>query len=457
MISPEPNPRVEPTDPAPQPLALVEPASPAAPEAQPQAPPRWSLAKRLLFRFAFAYLVLYNLPFPLDYIPYADQLAQAYSKMWSFIVPQVGQDVFGVDITVEPNGSGDTTFNYVQVFCYLVLALAATAIWTFLDRRRSNYARLHQWLQTYVRYALCLTMLGYGVAKAIPNQFPSPSLDRLLQPFGDASPMGLLWTFMGASAAYTIFAGLSEMLGGLLLLTRRTQLLGALVSMGVMTNVVLLNFCYDVPVKLFSSHLLLMSIFLILPDAKRLLNLLVFNRRVEPAPLQPLFRRKWLHWSALVLRTVFVLGWTGFFLYQGWQQAHEYGNLAPKPPLYGAWNVEELAVDGVARPPLTTDATRWRRVVFGYPGFMAIQLMDDSRTGYRVKVDEKQKTLTLRKRTDPQWQTRLAYREVEPGVLALEGTMDGQKFQARVRRVDESKFQLTSRGFHWINEYPYNR
>ena|GEM_PF-5392919 len=35
---------------------------------------------------------------------------------------------------------------------------------------------------------------------------PSPTLDRLVQPFGDASPMGLVWTFMGASTAYPIFA-----------------------------------------------------------------------------------------------------------------------------------------------------------------------------------------------------------------------------------------------------------
>jgi hypothetical protein len=29
----------------------------------------WSLAKRVLFRFGFAYFVLFNLPSPLDYIP----------------------------------------------------------------------------------------------------------------------------------------------------------------------------------------------------------------------------------------------------------------------------------------------------------------------------------------------------------------------------------------------------
>lgn len=57
--------------------------------------------------------------------------------------------------------------------------------------------------------------------------------------------MGLLWNFIGASAAYTIFTGVAEVLGGLLLVARRTALLGALVCIGVMSNVVLLNFSYD--------------------------------------------------------------------------------------------------------------------------------------------------------------------------------------------------------------------
>lgn len=457
MRSSEQNAQVEPTDPVPQPsLALVEPASPEE-RAKTNAAPRWGLAKKILFRFAFAYLVLYNLPFPLHYIPYVDELVQWYPGIWDFVVPAVAEQAFGADASVEPNGSGDTTYNYVQVFCFLVLALFATAIWTFLDRRRAHYARLHDWLHVYVRFALSLTMIGYGAVKVIPTQFPSPSLDRLIQPFGDASPMGILWTFMGASAAYTIFAGLSEMLGGLLLLTRRTALLGALVSLGVLINIVLMNFCYDVPVKLYSSHLLLMAIFLILPDARRLLNLLVFNRPVEPAEIRPLFRRRWLNWSALVLRTVFVFGFAIFFLYNAYQGSKEYGSRAPKPPLYGIWNVDQFEMDGVARPPLMSDETRWRRVVFSYPGMVAVQLMSDTRQRYRLELDQAKKRLTLSKRDDPKNRSLLTYSRPEPKLLILEGTVDGHKIRARLHRIDESRFLLVSRGFNWINEYPFNR
>lgn len=43
-------------------------------------------------------------------------------------------------------------------------------------------------------------------------------------------------------------------------------------------NVVVLNFSYDVPVKLYSSHLLALALFLAAPEFRRLANVFLFNR-----------------------------------------------------------------------------------------------------------------------------------------------------------------------------------
>ena len=96
---------------------------------------------------------------------------------------------------------------------------------------------------------------------------------------------------MGYSPAYNVFAGGAEALGGLLLLFRRTTTLGAVVAIGVLTNIVMLNFCYDVPVKLFSIHLTLMATALAGLDGRRLLNAFVFNRPTPAADLSPHFGR----------------------------------------------------------------------------------------------------------------------------------------------------------------------
>jgi hypothetical protein len=116
-------------------------------------------------------------------------------------------------------------------------------------------------------------------------------------------PMGLLWKFMGYSTAYTFFGGCAELLPAIFLLFRRTALLGSLLAFAVMLNVVMLNFCYDVPVKLYSLNLLLLSMFLVLPDTSRLFDIFVFNASAQPSNLrEPVLSHNSVRRTALVLK-----------------------------------------------------------------------------------------------------------------------------------------------------------
>src|SRR5579859_5260248 len=237
-------------------------ASPG-PALQPNA--RWNPALKIGFRFACCYLFLFCFPFPLGSIPYTGKPAEWYELLWQKVVPWMASHLLRLSqpITIFTNGSGDTRFDYIKALCLLVVAALASVLWSVLDRKRQNYGRLHQWLRLYVRLYLGATLLGYGAYKVIPSQFPPMWQWRYLQTYGDSSPMGVLWTFMSASASYTIFAGAIEMLGGILLFLPRLVTLGALISVGAMANVFMLNMSYDVPVKLYSFHLLLLAIFLI--------------------------------------------------------------------------------------------------------------------------------------------------------------------------------------------------
>ncbi|HWW61910.1 MAG TPA: hypothetical protein VN181_11125, partial [Thermoanaerobaculia bacterium] len=191
------------------------------------------MAGRVAFRFVFCYFVLYDFPSPLDAVPDIGPFAQLVTDAWARLVQPVAEAVFGVAADVLPNGSGDTTFNYVQIFVIAMLSAVVTVAWSFLDRNRPDYNRLAGWLRVYLRFVVGVAMISYGAFKVIKAQFPAASLDRLLEPYGDASPMGLLWTFMGASTLYNLFTGAGEMAGGLLLFARRTQLLGALITAAV--------------------------------------------------------------------------------------------------------------------------------------------------------------------------------------------------------------------------------
>ena len=111
--------------------------------------------------------------------------------------------------------------------------------------RRSSSA-LHDCLQVILRYALGIAMVTYGMAKIAHLQMLPPHLAKLVQPLGESSPTSLLWVFMGSSTAYSMFTGVIEAVGGALLFNRRTTTLGALVSLGSLSQVLALNLSYDV-------------------------------------------------------------------------------------------------------------------------------------------------------------------------------------------------------------------
>ncbi len=394
---------------------------------------RWPHLKKIAFRWLFAYLMLYCI-----------QLPPAW--LWNRFVPWAGK-LLGVDATYRFNGSGDTTFHYVQVLCFVLMALAVTLVWSLADYKRTHYHRLYLGLRVLVRLSLGMALIGYGAAKVIPSQFPPLALHRLVQPFGDASPMGLLWSFMGASTPYTIFSGAAEMLAGLLLFFPRTTTLGALVSIGVMSQVVVLNFCYDVPVKLLSLHLLALAIFLAAPDARRLLSLFVLNRTVEPALTQTVLQRPAFLRAGFVLKILLLAGVTVSSLYQSHSRLQA---MSAKSPLYGIWEVEEYALDGEAHPPLIPVNVRWRRLIIGHSEqFAFLERMNGKRRGYALDLDPSAKKLLL--------DSEFAYSTPAPETLRLDGSYSGRALSVTLRRVDESEFRLINRGFHWINESPYNR
>ena len=116
-----------------------------------------------------------------------------------------------------------------------------------------------------------------------------------------------------------------------------------------------------------------------------------------------------------------------------------------------------MSVDGKLRSALFTDHDRWRRVVFDFPAFMSFQRPDDTFTGYGAAINEKDHTIALTKAADKNWKAALTYTRPAPDQLVLAGSMDGHQVEMKLKLMDRDKFTLVNRGFHWINEYPFQR
>ena len=224
----------------------------------------WSSFKKIGFRFLFIYISAFMIFVNNGAFPFWSYVMELPNKWLQMFIPWVGKNILNLsyDITVFTNGSGDTTYDYVIQLCILVIAFVGAIIWTLIDRNRSHYKTLYYWLTTGVRYYIALMLISYGMYKVIQLQFPYPGFYRLTQAYGDSSPMGLAWTFLGFSKGYNMFMGLAEVAAALLLF-RRTVTVGAIITLMTTANVMAVNYFYDVPVKIVSTHLVLLTLFLL--------------------------------------------------------------------------------------------------------------------------------------------------------------------------------------------------
>ena len=425
--------------------------------------PEWRLASRVAFRFCFVYFGLYCLSTQIitSLVPLPNLEIPDPATFWPIrpIVFWTSAHIFGVSkpLVYRESGSGDKIFDWVLLFCMLVVSVVAVGIWSALDRRRPNYVSLHKWFRLFIRFGLAGQMMTYGMVKAVPLQMPFPSLGRLLERYGDLSPMGVLWSSVGASPAYQIFSGCAELLGGVLLIFPRTTMLGALVCLGDLIHVFVLNMTYDVPVKLLSFHLILLSLFLLAPDLKGLADFFFLNRTAAPSADPPLFagrRANRIALAAQIVVGVWLLGMNAHSSRVAWYQ---YGGGRPLPPLYGIWEVEQQSIDGQLRAPLVTDSDRWRRVIFDFATRVTFQRMDDSFARYGASIDAKNKTLVITDDQDASSKANITFERPAPDQMTLDGKMDGHTIHMQVRLKDRNHFLLVNRGFHWIQEYPFNR
>lgn len=424
----------------------------------------WTTSQKWLFRFLSAYVFWYIFPFPISYIPLLSGIGEITNLAWNNLGQFFGEHFFSLnDIEVKFNGSGDKTIDYLKNFSVLFVAIISAILWSILDRNRKNYDTLLYWVQVLVRYYLAVTLIGYGGAKIFKTQFPFPSLNRLVSTYGDSSPMGLAWTFMGYSTSFNYFTGFGEAIAGFLLFFRRTTLLGTFTGISVVSTIVAMNFGYDIPVKLFSSNLLLMLCLLLLPESKRLITFLFLNKEVEPKEKFVWTENSNLQLAGRVLKYGFIV----FILYSsisgGLERVKKWGDQRSKPPLYGIYTAETVIIDNDTIPPLITDDSRWHQLIVNSPDRATIKTMNGQTISCQFTPDTVAQTITFNIPSNMDYPATLDYLNLPNERLQLKGILSsGSKtyldtIEVTLQKKDLNDFLLINRGFNWINEYPYNR
>lgn len=425
----------------------------------------WPLWQRVLFRFFFIYLVMYAAPWNwLGVVPGVAALLTPIRAMVNATVQWANRTIFHVrPELVLPNGSGDTSWAWTQLWLMLSVAVLGMLVWSVVDRQRSAYPRLLYWLRTVVRYTLATFALSYGIIKLFLLQMTFPNESALATPLGDLLPMRLSWHFIGYSAPYQFFSGAAETAAGLLLLYRPTVTLGVLAAAGAFLNVVMINIGYDVPVKLFSSHLLVMSLFLVALDAPRLLAFFVHNQGA-PRTLawEPPFTAPWQRYARWAAKGAFIIVALVMPLNRGWTGYKAQRIVAPATPFVaGLYEVRTFVRGRDTVRHTASDTIRWRDVAIDGAGRGSVGSTDTlfwqryRRGHFRFSADTANKRITFWRsswRFDSTFLFSARYAAPDTSTMRMWTEFRGESLYVEMVRQPRH-YQLTERQFHWLSEY----
>jgi hypothetical protein len=336
-------------------------------------------------------------------------------------------------------------------------------IWSVLDRKRPHYERLAFWLRMTVRYYIAAAALSYGIIKLLLLQMAFPTLSQLATPLGDLLPMRFSWLFIGYSAPYQFFSGVMETTAGLLLLYRRTVTAGLFAATGAFLNVVMINLSYDVPVKIYASHLLFACLFLLALDAPRLMRLLVLNQPVPATTAyDPKFPFAWQRWGSVAVKGFLLFQFLIFPVKRDWQGYQAAKVRAAGPFMAGFYDVRRYIVNHDTIAASSADTLRWRDVIIDNAGAGSVNTSDPvfwqryHRGYFRYKSNPTSHTATVWKiSTIPRDSTFLfsmRYEVPDTSTIRLHTVIRGDSVHLELVRVPRH-FQLAERQFHWLSEY----
>ena len=97
-------------------------------------------------------------------------------------------------------------------------------------------------IENALTYIVVMAMLAYGFGKII--QFNGDV--EINKPVTKLTGMQIMWAFYGYSKPYVLTLGFLEISGGIMILIKRTRILGCLLVSSILINVILQDIFYEV-------------------------------------------------------------------------------------------------------------------------------------------------------------------------------------------------------------------
>ena len=125
-----------------------------------------------------------------------------------------------------------------------------------------NFSRTDkiQILENAISWIVVLAMIIYGGSK--PFQFSDPAMIK--KAVSELNGMELMWAFYGYSKGFAMTIGFFEIVGAILILIRKTRIIGCLVTSTVLVNIILQDIFYGVHLGALTAAIIYQTIILII-------------------------------------------------------------------------------------------------------------------------------------------------------------------------------------------------
>ena len=323
-----------------------------------------------------------------------------FSRFFGNVLP-VTLTALGITVLIFMNneGCGDRPQDFRVSAIALGVGLLAALVMSIFVKGGDMTRKVRYTLRVVIRLFLAYTFMTYGVAKVLDVQFPY-SLMTLDSRLIDLAPMQMAWAFFSYTYTYQAIIGWSQITAAVLLCSRRTTPIGSILLLTVIGNIVMVNVFYDICVKLNSTIYLVMTLYLLMADFKRLWAFFLANRTVSPRRFPILSQNQTLYRTGTILRALAILFVLIYPIYDTIDLKEEYG-IGEHGPLYGVWTIDppdSLAAqpDTLAPPPDTLAAApppdaeawgrQWDRLIFDTAN-VGVGKSDEGLTYFRYEVD----------------------------------------------------------------------
>ncbi len=423
---------------------------------------QWNNSEKTTFRISSIYFFL--LAFPLDWKYYKT----VFSINW---LDLHYRDFFNLAHYAPEFFAENSFLNLVGL---LVIAIIGGLVWGVVDKEKKEYNALYYWIRVLVRYRLALGLIAYGLIKFFPLQSPLPSISNLNTPYGDFSDWKIFALTLGVVPGYQSFLGLVELLGGLLLVNRKTTSIATLIIIPFTGNVFMSNLAYGGGEAVYSFYLILLALYLFAFDAPRFYRLLALEKPTIPNRFHPTYPVKWQQYGRLSLKVFFIFFFVilfGFKTRYGYlHDPYQYPKAPGLAKAAGIYNVAEFRINDKVLPYSPIDPVRWKDVVFEDWATLSIRsnrpvIIDSTnveeinendsdrvyeflgsagRHYYHYKIDEAKQVLNLENRNKHYASDKfqLRYSRPDSATILLSGlNADGDSVAVRLKKINKKYLQ----------------